>query len=341
MFADIVGHQRPRRLLSRALRGQRLPHAYLFSGPEGVGKATLARELAATLFCRQAGEHGPCGQCPACQQYASGNHPDFIHVLPDGAAIKINQIREIKKQLAFAPLSAPTRIILIEEAQTMRREAGNSLLKMLEEPPPDNLFLIVASDSQPLLPTIVSRCQVVTFTLLSEEDTVQVLQAQAPEIGREEAHLLARITGGAPGQALAMKDGRCLEIFQEIVRALASGCGSRADSIEEALFLAGSMAAAQDELDAVLDLLKILFKELAVLQLTGTEVSLPGAVDRKERQQLRERWNLHQLSDKIQAIDHARQALARNCNRGLVCETLLLDLLADSPAGGGCSMGGG
>jgi len=273
MFADIVGHQRPKRFLSRAVMADRLPHAYLFTGPEGVGKATLARELAAMLFCRQGIEDAPCGHCPACQQFASDNHPDFLHILPDGAAIKISQIREVKKQLAFAPLSARTRIILIEEAQTMRREAGNSLLKMLEEPPPDNLFLVVASDTQAILPTIVSRCQVIPFAPLTEHETVQVLLARAPELNEEQARLLARITEGAPGQALAMKDGQALQIFQQIAKGLlhdGNNPDARPDNkggerrghqvgtppgfhingavaIEEALWLAGLMATAPDE----------------------------------------------------------------------------------------------
>ena len=329
MLTGIIGHQRSKRFLDRVLTGGRLPHAYLFTGPEGIGKATVARALAANLFCRKGVEAVPCGHCPACQQFASGNHPDFIHVVPDGAAIKIDQIREIKKQLAFAPLSATTRVILVEEAQTMRREAGNSLLKILEEPPPDNLFLVVASDAQPILPTIVSRCQVLSFSPLTEEETVQVIQAHAPDIDREQAGLLARITEGAPGQALAMKDGQCLDIFSRIIMVLIKDDCSQPAVIEEGLHLAGVMAAAREELGLLLDLLKILCKELSVALLTGTDISLLAARKPKEKDRLRERWNLAQLSDKIHAIDRARQALARNCNPALVCEVLLLDLLLD------------
>jgi DNA polymerase-3 subunit delta' len=329
MLAGIIGHQRPKRFLDRALTGGRLPHAYLFTGPEGIGKATVARALAASLFCREGVEAVPCGHCPFCRQFASANHPDFIHIVPDGAAIKIDQIREIKRQLAFAPLSARTRIILIEEAQTMRREAGNSLLKILEEPPPDNLFLVVASDAQPILPTIVSRCQVLSFSPLTKEEAVQVILAHAPETGRERAGLLARITEGAPGQALAMKDGQCLEIFSQIITALTKKECPASSLIEEVLYLAEGMAAAREELGLVFDLLKMLCKELSVALLTGRDISLLAAREAKERERLRERWNLPQLSDKIHAIDRARQALARNCNRALVCEVLLLDLLLD------------
>ena len=327
MFSAITGHRHPKRLLRRALNNQRLPHAYLFTGPEGIGKATMARELAAFLFCGQGITGGPCGQCPACRQFASANHPDWLHIRPDGAAIKISQIREIKKQLAFAPLSAATRVILIEEAQTMRREAGNSLLKMLEEPPPDNLFLLVASDAQPLLPTIVSRCQVISFAPLSQEETVRVMEARAPELDRKRAALLARITNGSPGQALAMKEGRCLEIFAQVTQVLAESADADGAVIEAVLHVAGNMAAAPDELDAVLDLLHILLGEIAVDLATDGCISLGSAVARKEHGRLRELWNLAQLSDKIHAIDRARQALARHCNRGLVCEALLLDLL--------------
>ncbi|MCI5142287.1 MAG: AAA family ATPase, partial [Candidatus Electrothrix sp. ATG1] len=137
-FSSIIGQAKAINLLTRALHTNRLAHGYLFLGPEGVGKTTTAQALAASLFCQTTQANSPCGHCGGCIKFASANHPDLLTIRPEGARIKIQQIRELKKSLSFPPFEAGLRIIIIEDAQTMGREAGNSLLKILEEPPPNN-----------------------------------------------------------------------------------------------------------------------------------------------------------------------------------------------------------
>jgi len=327
LFSEIRGHERVLQLLARVLRHDRLAHAYCFSGPEGVGKAMVAREMAASLFCQNPSDLEPCGSCPGCLQYRSGNHPDFLHLQPDGASIKIDQIRALKKQLAFAPFAAGLRIILIEEAQTMRREAANSLLKVLEEPPPDNLFLLVASDDESLLSTILSRCQVVTFAPLADELTAEVIASHAPEHDLQECRLLARLSGGSPGRALLMDAGDLLPLYEQVVATLLNAELPKARLVEEALFLAREMANFKDGLGLLFDLLRLFFKDLQVAALQAPSGEVEGAGSAKEVCRARERWNLSQLSDKMRAIDTADSALGRNCNRALVCEVLLLQLL--------------
>ena len=327
LFSEIRGHSRALQLLTRVMRTGRLAHAYLFSGPEGVGKATVAREMTASLLCTDKSSLEPCGHCPGCRQYNSDNHPDFVHVRPDGVSIKIDQIRSLKKQLAFSPFAGGIRVILIEEAQTMRREAANSLLKLLEEPPPDNLFLLVASDAEPTLPTILSRCQVVAFAPLADDIAAEIIGMHSPELDGRESLMLARLSGGCPGRGLTMDAGDVLPLRDQVVAVLFESRWAPPRAVEEALFLAREMAGLNNGLDLLLDLLRLFFKDglLGCLQ-PESPVRDPGD-DPKDPMFLRERWNLSQLSDKMRAIDAAGRALARNCNRALVCEVLMLRLI--------------
>jgi DNA polymerase-3 subunit delta' len=327
MFSEILGHARPIQILQRVMANDRLAHAYLFSGPDGVGKATVAREMAASLLCTESSTLDPCGNCPGCRQFGSGNHPDFLHIQPQGISIKIDQIRALKKQLVFSPFSGGMRVVLIEEAQTMRREAGNSLLKLLEEPPPENLFLLIASDSEPILPTIISRCQVLAFSPLAEELAAEIIGRLEPELDYQQALMLAKLSAGCPGRALTMEAEDVLSLREQIVTGMLESQWSEARATEEALFLAGRMAELKSGLELVFDLLRLFFKDVMLGQFQVGSVTNAVPDESKESILARERWNLSELSDKMLAIDAAAAALARNCNRGLVCDVLMLQLI--------------
>ena len=321
VFSKIIGQSKAVKLLSRALAGNRLAHGYLFTGPDGIGKTTAALALAAYLFCEASNEARPCGSCGGCIQFGSGNHPDFVTIRPDGAAIKIDQVRRLKKELRFAPFASGMRVVLIEDVQTMRREAANSLLKILEEPPPDNLLLLIASESEPVLPTIISRCQVIPFAPLTMDQAAMVISRLHPQLDSQEVQALAMLTGGCPGQVQNLLSEEVLGLRTDCISALSADNRTEAESVELALDMAGRMAGLKDGLTTFLDLLAVFIKE----QMVATLCDSAGAEVRK-MERARESWNLQQLSDMIAALESARRELARNCNSGLVCEVLMLDL---------------
>ena len=173
-FSRIIGHDRQKSILQRALSGGRLAHAYLFAGPEGVGKRLMALAVARALFCMTG---NGCGECAACRKLEHSNHPD-LHVLePDGASIKIEQVRAIQRDLSLRPGEGSRKICLIEAAETTTTGAANALLKTLEEPRGDTLLILLTSQPQRLLETIRSRCQPLHFA----RQSLGLIQSEGPE----------------------------------------------------------------------------------------------------------------------------------------------------------------
>ncbi|MCK4839939.1 MAG: ATP-binding protein, partial [Desulfobulbaceae bacterium] len=152
---SILGQEKAKKMLRRAVANNRLGHAYLFRGPVGVGKKTLARAFGNYLNCQNPTDsQDACTICQSCRKLKSGNQPDLLVIEPEGVSIKIKQIRELKHALTFPPFEAKYRIVLITDIHTMRREAANSLLKILEEPPVGNQLLLTGDEASAILPTI-------------------------------------------------------------------------------------------------------------------------------------------------------------------------------------------
>ncbi|OQX13475.1 MAG: DNA polymerase III subunit delta' [Desulfobulbaceae bacterium A2] len=329
--APVVGQERPLRLLQRALAGDRLAHAYLLRGPEGVGKRSCARALAAAVLCQQ-GIFGGCGACPACRKLRQSLHPDFVHLAPQGTAIKIDQVRGLKEALRFAPLLGERRVVLLERVQAMRPEAANSLLKVLEEPPPGNLLLLTADENEPILSTIASRCQLLAFGPLPRELAAQVLRRERPELDPVEALALAALAEGSPGRGLALHATGVLAFRRDLIERLLDSGDNAAATAREVLALANEAAELKEHLPLLFDLLRLFFRDLMVLRLAG-----PGFVAGSDLgpllERARERWSFAALSATLSKIDTASRALAQNVTRTLVCETLLFAIA--SPEAGG------
>lgn len=202
MWDEVLGHEQNKNFLAGLLTGQRSTASLLFSGPEGVGKKMLARAFSASFLC----QNDPLRQddCASCRAMAAGTHPDFIQVAPlaAGKELLLEQIKEMARQAAYAPTLSPYKVCLIDGADYMKAPAANSLLKLLEEPPPYWLFILIATDANKLLPTILSRVMERPFRGLAVEDITQILtahQVQQPQV-------LASLADGSPGKALAYAD---------------------------------------------------------------------------------------------------------------------------------------
>lgn len=233
MFDLAFGHNRIKTMLANMVRNEKVHHGLLFHGPNGIGKRLTGRELALAMLCEQ---RTACRECKHCRKFVGGNHPDYREISPDGASIKVNQIREISENLHFKPFEARVRVIVIDEAHKMGEEAANAFLKSLEEPPPYVYFILVTSEIGRLLPTIISRCQKIPFQNLSSEDRCNILQhrfEKTPEMAAKLAEISFQrletddeswnmfredVSRTITYLQMMAKEGHALDLFSDIAR---------------------------------------------------------------------------------------------------------------------------
>lgn len=199
-FRNIIGHQDIIRTLETTLYEDKTAHAYLFTGPVGIGKKTVARVFAAALLCRDQTAAPDC-DCPACCQFRLDAHPDLVTVVPTGNSIKIEQLRELQRTLYLRPLLGKRKVFIFPDAEQLTEAAANSFLKLLEEPPPGIVFIFTAVRTDQILPTIRSRCQI--FQLFPVEPDLIARWLKEGGVPPETALERAVASQGSPGQALA------------------------------------------------------------------------------------------------------------------------------------------
>jgi len=212
VFEDILNQNRPIRLLTTLFNNKTIPHALLFTGVKGVGKKRCSIAFAMLCNCTDlrflSGTDNeprvnPCGHCSSCKKIKSGNHPDIIIVEPSGTYIRIDQIRNLCRLLALRPHEAHLRVVIISDAQALTTEAGNALLKELEEPPSGTLFILTAPQKSDLLPTVLSRSQVIGFNPFSLNDLISILKSRHGA-NHNDALIMAAMAGGSLSTAITM-----------------------------------------------------------------------------------------------------------------------------------------
>jgi DNA polymerase III subunit delta' len=225
-FSELIGQDAAVESLRRAWQRQRLAHALLFTGPEGVGKRTAAVALAQALNCLTPKGQDACGACSSCRRIASGSFPDVRVLEPDGKSLKIEQMREqLQADAYLKPMEGRAKVYVLDTAEALTPEAANSLLKILEEPPEAVTIVLVTSQPFALLPTIRSRCREVRFAPLSAVVLAPWLQARL-KCAPETAQTLARLSGGRPGEALRWATEEQQELRREVLSAARPQAGT-------------------------------------------------------------------------------------------------------------------
>jgi DNA polymerase-3 subunit delta' len=317
---DVLGQDRVIDGLLRAVSTDRVPHAYLFEGPPGVGKRATALGLALALTCAEAPGRG-CGACESCRRIEAGVHPDVPTFAPDGPQLVIEQAKAIVALAQSRPHEAPARVIIVDDTDALNASAANSLLKTLEEPAPRNHLVLCTSAPDRLLPTIRSRAQRVRFRALTEDALLKIATAAGIDAARAQV-AVALADGSAARMLEAARADDDAGAKWEAVAALRAAVA--APGIAPALDAAAALAGDKENKEAlppIVALLARLYRDALVSSAGAPELAL--FADRA-----RELAHLEpaRLLRALGAIVEADAALLANVNPTLAVERLLVEL---------------
>jgi DNA polymerase III subunit delta' len=266
-FNSLQYHIKTLSYLTRAFEAKNLSHALLFTGLEGVGKQAAAQLLSMVCNCLNQSIPGddessiwPCGRCRSCQKILNNSHPDILLIRPTGSLIKIDQVRSLIQKLSLKPYEAVNRFIIISGADTMNPEAGNALLKVLEEPPDRTTIILTARQVSNLLPTIVSRCMHIRLSPMPEDCIARVLKEDY-EADSDEAITLARMASGSISKAVFMKTDHWLDRRNHLIQELVN---LRSRSVGFIMAFAERLSQDKEILTECLEIFRIWLRDLII-----------------------------------------------------------------------------
>ncbi len=315
-FSDIIGQAAPVSVLRRSLAAGKIAHAYIFDGVEGCGKKKTALAFVEAIFCN--GAEG-CGRCHACRKVAAVQHPDLHVVEPEGAFIKIDQIRELQKELSYRPFEARKKACILEAAERLNPAAANAFLKTLEEPPGDALLILLTTNIGAVLPTILSRCQRLSFSPLPFEAMEEYLRKTG--VPAETARIAAALADGSLKKALDISEEDTLLRRSHILERI----GSLSPGEIAPLFtLAEELGNERDKTLEVLDILTVFWRDVLHMQSGGIDPVDSDIVPLLRKEAARS--TPEKTMEKIELVSRCRKALQRNVNPRLALEVLFMEL---------------
>lgn len=321
-FQDIKGQDKAIGLLREFMKQGRLASSYLFLGPEGIGKNLTAKTFAKALNCEN-NLSDSCDRCSSCLKMEKLTHPDLHFISPSLSsntdkfeAIKIEDIRQLQRDINLKAYEAKKKIFIIDNAHNLTPEASNAMLKILEEPPPDSLIILISHKPSLLFKTIISRCQILKFYPLPREKLKEILKSNYG-LDNHQAHFLAYFSEGRLGLALKLKDKDTLREKNRIIDEF--GLYNRPH-------LEDSLTQSREELRRSLNLLSVWFRDIYLIKAGIPNSEIINLDRRTELIRLTKRYSFSDLDKILKSISDALLYLERNINIKLLYSWLLAGL---------------
>ncbi|MGB9877639.1 MAG: ATP-binding protein [bacterium] len=336
-FKDIIGQKRAVELLKSYIRGKRLHHTYLFVGPKGVGKTLSALNFAKALNCLNLSEDKePCDECQFCKAIDGGYHPDvrLVTTPEEKRELGIDEIRVLRQSAYTTPAWGGWKVYIIERAEVLTREAGDALLKILEEPPQRCLFILLAPNVGDVPPTIASRSHIIRFLPVSKEEIAQFLNRKYG-LNEDLAYSLASLSEGRPGYAITIAEKEDLKKVREDVIQFLLEMPTNPDyflrAAERFLQIAGEIEEGEDrdKVQQCLLFASSFFRDLLILQLSGNPSLLINYDKRETLEGIYRNYNLEFIHSALNSLQRTYRLLqpGLNFNQQLCLEVMFLDIL--------------
>lgn len=359
LFRDVVGQQHVTRTLQNSLKEGRLSHAYLFNGPRGTGKTSAAKILAKAVNCERGPAVEPCNECPACIRITEGSEIGVLEI--DAASNRgIDEIRNLRDKMIFAYTEVRHKVYIIDEVHMLTTEAFNALLKTLEEPPANVMFILATTEPHKLPATIISRCQRFDFKRVSLEEQVGRLEfvcgEEGVELDRDAAQYIARLSDGGMRDALSLLDqiisytgkritykdavdvtgGIAAETFEQMAVCIRDGDTGRALQWIEQLMQEGKSA------DRCMENLLLYFRDVLMIKMVpGSQAVTDRILDISGFAAMAESFPTDQLFRMIEVLNHYQTEMKYSTQPQTLFEVAVLKLCTLREEGGGQGRGNG
>ena len=323
-FKDVVGHKDILKYISSAVENNRVSHAYILNGERGSGKKMLANLFAMTLLC-ETGDNEPCGKCHSCKQAESGNHPDIIRVTHEKPnSISVDDIRtQVNNTVDIKPYQGPYKVYIIPQADMMTPQAQNAILKTIEEPPSYAVIILITTNQEAFLPTILSRCVQMKLKPL-KDFTIKSYLTQNLHVPEKDADICTAFARGNLGKAIHLASSdEFKELFQKVMVLVKN---VRTMDISMLLDCIREMKEQNFDIGEVLDLMQLWYRDVLMFKVTKDMNLLIFKDEYKMINETGEKVDYAGLEAILAAIDTARTRLNANVNMELAMELLLLTM---------------
>ena len=346
-FNNILGQERAKKILINSLIKGNISHAYIFAGPEEVGKKLTALTFAKALNCIN-GKEDCCEECLSCKKINSLNYPDLIIIRKgdentktntisdikrnfgdenedkdkESKSIKIGAIRELQRRLSLKPYEGKRKVAIIDNAEDMIAASSNAFLKTLEEPPGETVIILITSNTHSLLPTVVSRCQVIKFNPLSDEHIKEIL-IKNYKFSENDASTLSSLSKGRLGSALSMDYESFCKFREDALKLLGS---SIKGDLKYVFTESKKLSSDKDKLPQFLDLVADLLRDAVAIKGIGTDENVINKDVSDKIRGFSDGLHIHNILNMVDSVQQTKSLLDRNANHQLAIEVMMLNI---------------
>jgi len=326
-FNDIVGQERAIKILTKSLKENKVSSSYIFVGNEGTGKKLTAIEFTKAVNCLNPNKKlEACENCQSCNEINKQYFPDLKIVDATKGSIKIEQIREIKKEIELKPFKSKKKVYIIDKAEKMTIEASNCLLKTIEEPPYYAIIILICSKIDPVLPTIVSRCQIVKFGLITSLKIKELLLDKINNLEKDQAEIISKLAQGSIGKAFKLSADKEYFIRREKMLDYLSAIipGKYGDDIFAKV---EKIISEIDKIEEILEMIKLWYRDILIIKNTGNQKYIANCDKLEELAKKSQIYSQNMLIDILDYLEQAEEYLMKNVNKRLILERLYIKMV--------------
>lgn len=321
-FHEIIGQEKMIQQLKSTILHHRVAHAYIFDGPEGIGKGLTALAFAKALMCKE--DRGQaCDACTSCLKFEHNNHPDMKIIEPEGSNIKNKQIEDFQQDILIRPYESDKKVYIMKDAHLMTVSAQNRLLKTLEEPPGYAVMIFITTNANSFLPTIRSRCQILKFNRVGQS-AIEGFLMKKYGLTQEEVRVYSAFSDGIVGKAVRLKESEAFKALREetieVIEAVLEREPLRVFSLVD------FFEKHKEDVDEILDFILVWFRDILILRETRTDALLINLDKKNDLQKHLNRIGYEKISHIIKTIEKTKRDIKANVNFQLAIEILLLNI---------------